>query len=250
MATMPVVAGVDGSEESMRAVEWAARQSRRYGAPLRLVAAAPTPPRLREEDWLPADIRLLTGPPAAAVTASGTDALMLVVGARGAGGFAAMLLGSVSGYAATHAQCPVVVVREDTSAVRPEVVVGVRDPLDTTATLGFAFEEAAVRGATLVAVHVLTRMPAAEWLSPDRDELAADADRNLAEALAPWLDKYPGVPVRRDVLHDHPGHVLVSYSGRADLVVIGRTDRGGLSGIKHALLNHAHGPVAVVPHSS
>jgi nucleotide-binding universal stress UspA family protein len=247
---MPIVVGVDGSEESMRAVEWAARQSRRSGAPLRLVSAAATPPRLREDDWLPAGISLLAGPPAVAVTASSREALMLVVGARGAGGFGGMLLGSVSGYAAMHAQCPVIVVREDASAVRPEVVVGVRDPLDITATLGFAFEEAAVRGASLVAVHVLSRMPAADWRCPDCDELRAGADRNLADALAPWLEKYPGVPVRRDVLHDHPGHVLVSYSGRADLVVIGRQDRGGLSGIQHALLSHAHGPVAVVPHSS
>ena len=88
------------------------------------------------------DASLLIGPPALAVTDSGAGALMLVVGARGAGGFAAMLLGSVSRYAAMHASCPVIVVREgQASHVRPEVVVGIRDPQDT-ATLAFAFDEA------------------------------------------------------------------------------------------------------------
>ena len=51
--------------------------------------------------------------------------------------------------------------------------------------------------------------------------------------------------------HDHPAHVLASYSARADLVVIGRHDGVGdhpaIGGIQHALLNHASGPVAIVP---
>jgi len=96
---------------------------------------------------------LLSGPPAVAVAESGSDASMLVVGARGTGGFAAMFLGSVSGYAATRALCPVVVVRQETMAVHREIAVGIRDPQDATEALAFAFEEAAARGADLVAVH-------------------------------------------------------------------------------------------------
>jgi nucleotide-binding universal stress UspA family protein len=276
MASMTVVVGVDGSAESLRAAEWAAREARRHRAPVRLVSAAVVPPHLRDHDaWLPrelagelrgesvralrdavtrtedltprlpVDTRLLTGPPALAVTASGAQALMLVLGARGAGGFKAMTVGSLTRYAAMHAPCPVIVVRDEVSAVRREVVVGIRDPLDTSAALGFAFDEAAVRGATLAAVHSLDWLPAA-WRSAGSWRLAEEADGNLAEALAPWQDKYPGVPVRRDVLHDHPGHVLASYSGCADLVVIGRGD-SGVGGIQHALLDHARGPVAVVP---
>ncbi|MGH3253732.1 MAG: universal stress protein [Trebonia sp.] len=288
MATMPVVAGVDGSEESLRAVEWAALEARRHKAPLRIVSAPALLPRVsahaqdletvtarlrgesfralgealtRSREVAPgqlADAGLLTGPPALAVTQSGAGALMLVVGARGAEGFAAMLLGSVSRYAAMEARCPVVVVREETGAVHREVVVGIRDPRDAGAALGYAFEEAALRGATLVAVHSWN------WSDPahsgcgetpqrpgDAGHPAAGCGLDLTEALQAWHDKYPGVPVLQDVVHGHPARVLASYSVRADLVVIGRHagPRGepGIGGIQHALLSHARGPVAIVP---
>ena len=271
MALMPVVAGVDGSEESLRAVEWAAREAQRHRAPLRIVAAPAVLPRMRahaqDPETVTARLRgescraldeaiarsrevapvqpieadLLAGPPALAVTESGSGALMLVVGARGSGGFAAMMLGSVSRYAAMRARCPVVVVREETSAVHREIVVGIRDPRDTDATLGYAFDEAALRGATLVAVHSWN------WSHGTLSE----AELDLAEALMTWRDKYPAVPVWQDVVCDHPAHVLASYSVRADLVIIGRHDGAGshpaIGGIEHALLNHARGPVAIVP---
>ena len=77
---------------------------------------------------------------------------------------------------------------------------------------------------------------------------AAGAARELALLLERWREKYPGVPVSQDVVHGHPGRALAGLSARADLVVIGR--HPGLPGpgsVRHAVLNHAHGPVAVVP---
>jgi nucleotide-binding universal stress UspA family protein len=291
MALMPVVAGVDGSEESMRAVEWAALEAQRHRAPLRIVAAPAVPPRMQAHPQDPetaaarlrgesghaldeavarsrevapvqlVDVDLLAGPPALAVAESGSGALMLVVGARGSGGFAAMMLGSVSRYAAMQARCPVVVVREETSAVHREIVVGIRDPYDTDATLAYAFDEAALRGATLIAVHSwnwshsalsdhASGGNAAGQLA-DAEHVAAEADLSLTELLSVWREKYPAVPVWQDVVHDHPAHVLASYSARADLVVIGRHDGAGfhpaIGGIEHAVLSHARGPVAIVP---
>jgi nucleotide-binding universal stress UspA family protein len=284
MTTLPVVVGVDGSQESMHAVEWAAMEAQRHRAPLRIVTAPALLPRMRAHNAVPRavadalydesaralheavtrakevsslpliDTSMLTGPPALAVTDSGSGALMLVVGARGAGGFAALLLGSVSRYAAMHAACPVVVLREETSAVHREVVVGVHDPLDATAALDFAFSEAALRGATLVAVHSWSSLPVARWRPSDAEHLAAEAEGNLAQALAPWREKHPDVPVRHDVVHGHPARVLAAYAGRADLVVIGRHGRSvghgagpAIGGIQHAVLSHAHGPIAIVP---
>jgi nucleotide-binding universal stress UspA family protein len=283
MATMPVVAAVDGSEESLLAAEWAAQEAQRRGAPLRLVSAVTMPPRMHARHADPRtvadelsdesaralseavtrskevssglliDASVLPGPPALAVTASGSGALMLVVGARGAGGFAALLLGSVSRYAAMHAASPVVVVRQETNAVHGEIVVGIGDPLDATATLAFAFDEAAVRGASLVAVHCLTWNPAASWQPGGAERVVAQAEWNLAAALRPWQEKYPAVPVRSDMPHGHPARVLASYASRADLVVIGRHhhDTGpAIGGTQHALLSHAHGSIAIVPETA
>jgi len=286
MITKPVIVGVDGSEESLRAVEWAALEARRHALPLRIVSVPAAVPRIRayhaspaevaaalrgisaralataitraEEvaSGLPADTDLLTGPPAVSLAGCGSDASMLVVGARGAGGFAAMMLGSVSRYVAAWAPCPVVVVREETMAVHREIAVGIRDPEDVTGTLGFAFEEAARRGADLVAVqtwYALHPVGPAGALPPlDVAQISAEAGRHLAAALEQWRSKYPEVRVRQDVVRGHPGRVLASYSARTDLVVLGRHGHPagpgpGIGSILHAVLNHAHGPVAVVP---
>jgi nucleotide-binding universal stress UspA family protein len=282
MATMSVVACVDGSEESLYAAQWAGQEAQRHQVPLRIVSAAAMPPRMcahnaaprpvadelcgecvhalseaveraqEASPRLPVDASLLIGPPALAVTDSGSAALMLVVGARGAGGFDAMLLGSVSRYAAMHARCPVIVVREGVCAAHLEVIVGIRDLEDTSAIMEFAFVEAALRGATLVAVHSWHGLPAATWRPDDPERLAAEAEENLAEALGPWRAKYPAVPVRQDVVRDHPARVLTNYTSRADLVVIGRHGPGAgpaIGGIQHAVLSHARGPIAIVPSS-
>ena len=286
MATRPVVVGVDGSEESLLAVEWAAMEAKRHGLPLRIVSAPAMAPRMHAYRAVPATVAdalrgvseraleravvraeevssgleistaLLSGAPALAVAGSGTDAAMLVVGARGAGGFAAMILGSVSRYAATRAPCPVIVVRQATMAVHQEVAVGIRDPHDPGGALTFAFEEAAARHADLVVVHAWSWFPSGLHAPANQDALDAsfhleqasgEVTQTLAAALAGWREKYPGVEVRQDVIQGHPGRVLASYSARADLVVIGRHGDPGVGSVQHALLDHARGPVAVVP---
>ena len=234
MATKPVIVGVDGSEESLRAVEWAALEARRHASPLRIVSASAELPRMRAYHASPAEIGvalrgisaralgaaiirseevapglpietgLLSGPSAVAVADSGSGASMLVVGARGAGGFAAMMLGSVSRYAAAWAPCPVVVVREETTAVHREIAVGIRDPEDVTGTLAFAFEEAALRGADLVAVHTWYWLPvtsqasgpAGALRSPDPAQISAEAGRR-ARAMARQVPGGAGPPGRR-----------------------------------------------------
>jgi len=293
MATKPVVVGVDGSEPSLRAAEWAALEAKRHAWPLRIVSVPAPMPRVRAyhapaetvavalrgiaaralaaavtrahemAPGLPIETELPSGPPALAVAECGQDASMLVVGARGAGGFAAMVLGSVSRYVAAHAQCPVVVVREESVAVHREIAVGVRDPRDPTDTLAFAFEEAAARRTDLIIVHVWVpsalHLPvpgeAAALPPTDPGRISAEAASNLEGALDRWREKYPDVRIRQDIVRGHPARVLASYSARADLVVIGRHahpggEGPGIGSIQHAVLAHAHGPVAVVSASS
>jgi len=278
MTTRPVVVGVDGSEESLRAAEWAALAAARHHAPLRIVSAPPasaamlTSPAVARElqdislcalseavsrvtelaPHLLIEADLLDGQPALALAASGSGALMLVVGARGGGGFLGMTLGSISRYVAAHGPCPAAVVRTETNAVQREVVVGVRDPLEAEHVLGFAFEEAALRGAELVVAHSLAGSAAAIGVgTADREQTLAEASRFLSAALRGWQDKYPEVKMRLDVVLEHPAKVLACYSARADLVMIGRRDEGSagpaIGGTKHALLNHARGAVVVIP---
>jgi nucleotide-binding universal stress UspA family protein len=286
MAAKPIVAGTDGSEESLRAVDWAAREAALRGAPLRIVAAAALLPRMmsragatdyssvadlivRERDSaLPAaaeraakaapgvliNTDQLSGAPAEAIVASGSGALMLVVGSRGTGAFTALLLGSVSRYAASHAPCPVVVVRDEAPSPHRLVGVGIGDPDHCGDALAFAFEEASLRQASLMAVHAW-HTPQTEisragqmFTAPEQRAAAADAGKHLAVLLEEWRGKYPDVPVSQEVVHGHPGRALAGLSARADLVVIGRhSDRQGPGSVRHAVLNHAHGPVAIVP---
>ncbi len=278
MTTKPLVAATDGSEESLRAVEWAAGEAALHGAPLRIVAAAELLPRMRESagaaglatvadilrenrdramdaavkraakvsPQLVIDMDPIYGPVAQAVTDSGSGALMLVVGSRGIGAFAAMILGSVSRYAATHASCPVAVIRDETMAVHKLVCVGIRDAGSCQDALALAFEEACLRQAALTVVHA--------WHGPAAHATQDAAARQLAELLASWQAKYPGVQVSQEVVHGHPGRMLAGLSARADLTVLGgHAPHGagprGPGTVTHAVLNHAHGPVVTVPSS-
>jgi nucleotide-binding universal stress UspA family protein len=77
---------------------------------------------------------------------------------------------------------------------------------------------------------------------------AADAASQLAGLLDECRTKYPDVKVTHEVVHGHPGRALAGLSARTDLVIIGRRPgEPGPGSVRHALLNHAHGPVAVVP---
>ena len=286
MSAMPIVAAADGSEESLRAVDWAVGEALLRSAPLRIVSAAALLPRMigghamsgydtvadtirehrdqalavataraaKAAPGLLIDADRLDGSPAQAVAEAGSGALMLVVGSRGVGAFAAMLLGSVSRYAATHAACPVVVVREDTGAVHRQVGVGIGDLEHCDVLLDYAFEEAAMREASVMALHA--------WHVPQTDlsragtapgEAVADVfqlevARELEGLLNRWREKYPGVQASQDVVHGHPGRALVGLSARANLVVLGRHPvHHGPGTVIHSVLNHAHGPVVTVP---
>ena len=184
---------------------------------------------------------------------------MLVLAAHGTGALGSIALGSVSWYAAAHASCPVVIVRGETVAVHREIGIGIGD-LDASAEpLTFAFEEASLRQAGLIAVHAwlipLAAISRAGSPSPvpDLAATAAEAARRLAGLLDNWRNMYPEVTVSQYVVRDRPSWVLVGLSIRTDLVVIGRpASQPGLPGpgsVGHAVLNRAPGSVAVVPSS-
>ena len=135
-----IVVGVDGSAASADALRWAARQARLTGATLEAVTAWSYPttygfPVIANVDWeheastaldqaveaalgKDADVtrRVVEGHAAQVLAEAAQGADLLVVGSRGHGGFTGLLLGSVGEHAATHAPCPVVVVRPPVAA--------------------------------------------------------------------------------------------------------------------------------------
>ena len=140
-----VVVGVDGSEASVAALGWAARYADALGASLQAVltwhypSAAGGPPtgvappavtseveRSRhqilddaiartcgDKPALTVERRVIYGHPAQTLVDESKNADLLVVGSRGHGGFSGLLLGSVSTHLATHAFCPVTIVRQN-----------------------------------------------------------------------------------------------------------------------------------------
>ena len=292
----PVVAGVDGSESSLQAVRWAAREADQRRAPLRLVAAVGwvdvphqygdprTGPDLRKVllsqarthladaaraavDAVPGqepEQEVLDGFPIPQLVAESRRAQLVVIGDRGLGGVAGLLIGSVAFALAAEGSCPVVVVRGQADTTSGPVVVGVDGSPISEAALAYAFEAAALRGAPLLAVHAWRDVPLlavhAErdvpldpmtWASLDWDAVERQAQADLAERLAGWREKYPDVDVQRLVAQDRPAKVLVEQSAGAQLVVVGSRGRGGLAGlllgsVSHAVLHRAECPVAIV----
>ncbi|MER7333828.1 MULTISPECIES: universal stress protein [unclassified Micromonospora] len=284
----PVVVGVDGSAAALDAVRVAAREAAQRQRPLRVVHAfiwpltnapldpvpgAPAGAGLRNQaERYVAEAVAEAGKAAPEVAVGGAvvdgaatpvlldesrQAALVVLGHRGLGGFAGLLIGSVTVQVSARAQCPVLVVRGEPRADGP-VVVGVDGSANSAEAVAFAFEEASHRGAPLLAVHA--------WLYPspvgpgdilplvyDLDALGAEEERALAESVAGFAERYPDVPVRHRLVRGSPARVLVEESRTAQLVVVGAHGRGALGGlllgsVSHAVLHHAHSPLAIVRH--
>lgn len=282
--TQPVIAGVDGSARAVDAARFAAEEARRRGAPLHLVTvvrwpydgfAAP-PPDLD----LPAQIQesgeavvrsaaatvptadvttsVRQGDPVTVLTELSADAQLVVLGSRGVGGVAGLLLGSAVSGVVTHAHCPVVVLPDETAVVvhgRRSVVAGVAGRPDDDQVLAVAFAEAAARGTDLLAVHAwqdVVLEPELRTLGPlvDWAGVLADEERALSEALSGWREKEPDVVVRELVVRDRPAPALIAASLTAELLVVGRRPRHALGSTTHGVLHRAGCPVAVVPLSA
>ncbi|WP_328483826.1 universal stress protein [Streptomyces sp. NBC_00377] len=287
--TGPITAGVDGTDESLAGLAWAAREAVRRDLELRVVhawrfqpdAAADVAERDAQERWVRDSARgavaavaerhpgltvttdVREGGPVETLVAAAADAELLVLGSRGHGPVVGFLLGSVGQQVIAEAARPVVLVRAgdrpSSEVAGHEIVVGQQgDPEDSAAALRFAFETAAARGAGIRAVRAWTLPPVFAY-SPGSLKLLDDAGglepyekKALAEALEPWRERFPDVPVVEHVEMGSAGQVLLSVAGRAQLMVVGRrahrTAVGARIGsVAYGVLHHADCPVAVVP---
>lgn len=279
----PIVVGVDGSQASLWAVSWAAREATLRGAPLHLVHVTlrwaydvplvPQPPhwgvaaesaarellrhaaeRARAEaPGTAVSTELADGATAEAIIAAAGTARMIVVGSRGLGGFTGLLLGSVSRALADRSPCPTVVVGLPPAEHGGEIVVGVTGHPGQEHLLEFAFGEAAARRLPLRMVHAWTH-PASrapgdmQPLVFDVEGVGQEEARLLAESVGGWRERFPDVPFVEQVVHEHPARALIDASASAELVVVGAPGRARILGsTAHALLHHSRAPVAVVP---
>ncbi|MER5890626.1 universal stress protein [Streptomyces sp. NPDC001941] len=287
MNSLPVLAAVDGSEHSLRALEWALDAARSRDAELLVVHVRPDYARVRApHEYYPPlpegpgdpvldGVRELlagraglppvrydapTGTPAAVLAELSGRARMVVLGSRGRGGFASLLLGSTGRSLSAHAACPVVVVTHGCEPAPPvpdarRVVLGL-DPRETDdEVVAFAFAEAERRGADLDVVSTYlvplsALLPVGTAAEPSAPE--AELARAQAERLRPYAERSP-VTVRYAVAPGDAAGRLVTASEDASLVVVGRHRRRltpgslALGSTANAVLLHGHCPVVVVP---
>ncbi|GGS97722.1 universal stress protein [Nonomuraea spiralis] len=268
-----IVAGVDGSPSSTAAVEWAAADARRRGLPLRIVhvceqwsqgvegsrycagALEAAAARARE---LGGDVEvsaeLLAGNVIEALADESAAADSLVLGSRGMGGFAGMVLGSVGMAVAGHAAGTVVIVRGAADARHGLVVVGHDGSEGSQAAMAYAVEQARTRSARLHVVYAWQPpVVSPYWAAYSR--LLADSyeeEQRMARArVTPWRGANPDIVITDEQVHGHPVAALTEASAMADLVVLGSRGLGGFSSavlgsVSHGVLHHAHCPVAVV----
>ncbi|MGW2089170.1 universal stress protein [Streptomyces sp. NPDC001880] len=283
--TGPVVVGTDGSDHATWAVRWAVGEAAARSRPLRIVYATGTS---HGSLYLsPEDIQQIDGfaegvlegaaalarrlAPAVPVTTAlcgdettacllgeaGPDAT-IVVGSRGRGGFASLLVGSDSLRVAARSPVPVVVVpsgedREPTGVV----LAAVRDEHDGEA-LRVAADLAAREGVTLRVLNAwvfLEDVGSVVTMLDGVDRLAADRATETARLVAPVRMEFPDLEVTEHAVRTGSvSEALVAATTGADMIVIGSRRRfhpigSPLGRVTHAVLHHAKCPVVLVPHT-
>ncbi len=264
-----IVVGVDGSEHSIAALEWAAAQAQRSGVVLEIVSASVPGnqylSRSEVEQCLQSNVdeatrraqKLAPGvditsatlavPPEAVLIKESAGADLLVVGSRGLGGFTGLLLGSVSRKCVHRAKCPVVVVSkhetgshavrdqtetsvQDSSAHR--IVVGVDGSPTSIAALEWAANQAELTGATLD-VLMTWEWPYGYGWSPEPADYDPEheCESALSDLVKSIREARPSVSIQETAIEGHPSPSLVKASQGADLLVVGSRGHGDFVGM-------------------
>jgi|KBSSwiStaDraftv2_1062776.scaffolds.fasta_scaffold131531_2 nucleotide-binding universal stress UspA family protein len=283
----PVVAGVDGSPGGTGAAQFAAGLAVRREAPLVLMhvfesffygygpiiiagsyatvegklrqaggeALESTAADIREAyPGLSVETRLRDGVVAATLIEESEEALATVVGSRGTGGFAGLMLGSVSAQLAAHGHGPIVVVRPVADPDAP-ILVGYDGSEAARAALSYGVREALDQKKRLVVATVYWEEPWGFHPEPAEDPHVTSerkAEALLAEALELHLEAHPELDYDTRVIHSlNAEYSLTEQTSGASLTVVGCRGRGGFAGlllgsVSRALVHYAAGPVAII----
>jgi len=278
-----VVVGFDGSRQALEALRWAAREAERRGwdvlvvqswrerlvgerpiieiwqdpeAGLRAVQAAldDAVDTVAQDHPAVRFSSLVVGERAdRALVELSAEAPMVVVGARGRGGFSSLLLGSVSQHVASRASCTVVVVRTGTVG-DGDVVVGVDGSDASRRALSWAAEAARQSQRRLKVVLAWSYLlPESEHgLEPFRASYtAADARRALETIVKEVLGSDPGLEVELEATCDLAARALIERGGDAALLVVGPEKSPSrawldLGSVTLQVLHHVSCPLAIV----
>lgn len=254
-----IVAGVDGSPDGLRAVQYAARVALQVRAPLHLVHAVDQ--AMMAGAWgvvhdigemenvgreALADARevalglgvrepdltseVVIGPAPGVLARASAGALRLVVGRRRLSGLERMFVGSTSASLASLAPCPVVVipaaVNPDETGDRGVIAVGVDSDGRSDETLHQAHREAQERRSRLIVTHSQARLPVGMFGTQYVDEgaqhdLVVAARTEIDEAVRRVIGQHPDVPVEVVVSTGDPVDRLIDLSREVDLLVLG-----------------------------
>ncbi|MFD9609533.1 universal stress protein [Streptomyces sp. NPDC059083] len=280
----PVTVGVDGSEGSVAAVDWAADEAAVRGDGLRLVYATRWAEhqlgamKVSHDDRADAAVGVLAeterrvgsrqpdvaltadeveDAPVSVLLAAAARAELLVVGSHGLGGVRGFIVGSVGQEVVSEAQRPVVLVRPgyekdgsraSGSGTARKVVLGLDVNEAKDELLDFAFDYAGRHGVPLEIVHTWHDSFVHHADAAAKDQRAAA----LAGAVRPFRDRYPATEVAEVSAPGRAAEHLIETSSDARLVIVGRrrAARGShIGSVTHAVIHHASCPVAVVPHT-
>ncbi|MCU0263618.1 MAG: universal stress protein [Candidatus Nanopelagicales bacterium] len=285
-----IVVGYDGSPDARAALDWAVLEAASRNLGIRVVhcepdlaaweaatasmSGAPAPATTVPHEGqavagqaaevvtaagIPVTTVVTAGTPAGALVEQSRSATMVVIGSRGHGSISSAILGSTVSHVASHAHCPVIVVRAEGVPGGP-VVVGVDGSPESEEVVGWAIDHASRHGLALEVLHsyAIPVYPGVVPYVPPVEITAATAgfeQRVTAEVLAGWRERYPDVEVTTNIAHGRPAPALVEASGRASLTVVGSRGRGAFLGMllgstSQSLLHHATGSVAVLRHRS
>lgn len=280
-----IVVGIDGSPSAAAALAWAVEDARARSWALRAVMCwdylaqhhVPDTPIAFDPEYdeaaaaaaleafvgdaagqpdVPIERRVVLDLAARGLLESAADADLLVLGARGVGGFEALLLGSTSDQCLRHSPVPVVIVRPGPPANAPDeaakVVVGFDGSDGSMRALDWAIEHALARTLHLEVLRSWDVPTSVVPFIESCEPIERLAQESVREAVARCEAAGLAGRVRGRVICSDAGSAMIDASRSAGLVVVGSRGRSTFKGlllgsVSHRLASHASGPIAVIP---
>ena len=199
--------------------------------------------------------QLVRDDPREVLIAAAREAHLVVVGSHGRSRWRSLALGSVSSAVSRHATCPVVVTHHEVPADHVGVLVGADGTAASLPVIEFGFRQASLHEVPLTVMHAFWDIAGARahgrLVGPD-DPGVEDLRLLLSESVVGFAEKFPDVDVDLQLARGLVDRVLTEDGATHSLVVVGRRSPFSWSRLLYAsattaVLEHARGPVAVVP---